>query len=199
MRDIISYHGFYTIKILFVCMSMTRKYIIPVAACALFLGVGCKSDTPLQSSFTCSGTGPADALWPTGADPQQDSLRALSLFDRILEFEKTILADPSDLRKSRQLLCIARDTAAGCFYVIGQGLPDTTLPEGARPKSRKLSARYSAEKWALRCKAWLSGDARTCREPISGKILFQKELLSRTIGDTLFILYMVPAGSVVVK
>jgi hypothetical protein len=178
---------------------MNPKHIILIAASALVFCIGCKNDNPKQNTASCAGTRDAEALWPAGTDPRQDSLRMQSLFDRILQCEAIILANPADLQKARQMLCIANDTTANCFYVIGKGLADTALPENARPASQKLSAKFSAEKWALCCKSWAAGEKTTCREPVSGKILFMKELLSRTSGDTLFTLYMVPAGSVVVK
>lgn len=178
---------------------MNRKYSILVAVGALVFCMSCKNDNPKQNSSSCAGTPTAEALWPAGIDPQQDSLRIHSLFDRILQCEEIIMANPADLQKTRQMLCIANDTIANCFYVMGRSLADTALPENTRPNSQKLSARYSAEKWALYCKSWAAGEKITCSEPIEGKILFLKELLSRTIKDTLFTLFMVPVGSVVVK
>jgi hypothetical protein len=178
---------------------MNRKHILPVLLSAVTICIVCKNDNPKQNYSACAGTETPEALWPDGTDPHQDSMRMPSLFDRILQCEETIAADPADQQKARRMLCIANDTTANCFYVIGKGAADTALPENARPASQKLTARFSAEKWALYCKSWAAGEKITCREPVAGKILFMKELLSRASGDTLFTLFMVPVGSVVVK
>ena len=152
---------------------------------------------PKESGVAAEKSGAADHRGAT--DTQSDSLRLDSLFDRIRLQEAAIAAYPSNERLVKELLGSALDSSAGCVYSIGKGTIDTALPATAQPVSQKIAAKYSAEKWALYCKAWLSGEKIPYGAPISGKVLYEKNLRARMKNDTLFLLLMVPVGSVVVK
>jgi hypothetical protein len=125
-----------------------------------------------------------------------DSLRLDSLFDRIREQESALASFPSNDRLARDLLVTAHDTTVDCFYVIGKGTTDTAFPESAQSLSQKISAKYSAEKWALYCKAMLSGRKIPYGSPISGEVLYSKDIRKRLKNDTLFVMFKVPVGSI---
>jgi hypothetical protein len=135
----------------------------------------------------------------TVSDPVQDSLRTDSLLDCLWQLECAVAEKPGDRKRARMLLSKSLDTAAGCFCVVGKGLKNPGLPEAARTPAQKLAAQYAAEKWALFLKNLSEGDKTRYGAQIAGRVLYKKDLRSRIAGDSLFVLVMVPAGSVAVK
>jgi hypothetical protein len=135
----------------------------------------------------------------TVTDPVQDSLRIDSLFDVLWQLECAVAEKPADKKRTKKLLAKSLDTTAGCFYIVGKGLKNLDLPEEARQLAQKTSAKYAAEKWVLYLKALYSGEKISYGEQIAGDVLYKKDLRTRTMDDSLFVLVMVPVGSVVVK
>lgn len=135
----------------------------------------------------------------TVIDPVRDSLRIDSLFDTLRQLELAVAEKPVDRNRVKKLLEKSLDTANGCFYIVGKGLKNPDLPEEARPLALKTAAKFAAEKWALYLKALNSGEKITYGTPVTGKVLYKKDLLTRVVDDSLFMLVMVPLGSVVMK
>jgi hypothetical protein len=128
-----------------------------------------------------------------------DSSRLDSMFDRIRALEATLGAYPGNERMAADLLAAARDSVSNCFFVIGRGTMDTSLPESARQVSQKISAKYSAERWAIFCKARASGRKIPYTPAVEGKVLYGQEIKARQLNDTLYLMLKVPIGSITVK
>jgi hypothetical protein len=174
-----------------------NRLLVPLMLIALIaMTVDCRDDAAMPKG---SRARPADASKKETLSPERDSLRLDSLFDLLRQQESSLSAYPSNERLAQELLSTALDSAAGCFYTVGKGTIDTTFPEKARALRQKNMAKYASEKWALYCKAWLSGKKNACRTPITGKVLYGQDIRARSVDDTLFLMRKVPVGSVVVK
>lgn len=175
---------------------MNRRVFLLLTASLNILVPSCRESNQMPK---CSGAECAKSNETTVIDPVQDSLRIDSLLDTLWRLECAVSEKTSDKNLVKKLQAKSFDSASGCYYVVGIGLKNLDLPEEAQPLAQKTSAKYAAEKWALFLKAVYSGEKTTFGTPVSGKVLYKKDLRTRSVDDSLFVLVMVPVGSVVVK
>jgi hypothetical protein len=170
-----------------------RVFLLAIASAAILIGT-CRENKQMPRG---SSAQPAKSAEITPFDPIADSLRMDSLFDALLELEQAVAATPDDRRAVKNLCAKSLDSLAGCFYLVGTGVKNPSLPEDAQPAARKTAAKFSAEKWALYLKALHCGEKITYGETVKGRVLYTKELRTRITEDSLYMLVMVPVGSVV--
>lgn len=175
---------------------MNRRVSLLIVLSMTFLIPVCRENNPMPKGSSAQAAKSAESVV---FDPAADSLRTDSLFDALMKFETAVAANPDDGTQVQNLREKSLDTVAGCFRIVGTGMKNPDLPEDAQPAARKAAAKFSAEKWALYLKALDSGEKVTFGTPIQGRVLYTKVLRTKMAGDSLFVLVMVPTGSVVVK
>jgi hypothetical protein len=178
---------------------MNRLLVLLVLTIPLAMVANCREDSALPKGSAGAGAKSSEPINQGATDTISDSLHLDSLFDAIRVQEATLAAYPSNDRLASSLVAASLDTVAGCFYTIGKGARDTSLPETAQPVSQKIAAKFAAEKWALYCKAWHAGNKIPYGTTVSGKVNYSKDIRARMKNDTLFLMLMVPEGSVVLK
>jgi hypothetical protein len=183
-------------KIQYARSFMNRPVFLLIAVATIAILGACRENG--QNPKCCTGD-PVKSNEMTVTDPVQDSLRIDSLFDTLWQLECAVAEKPSDKNRAKKLLAKSLDSVSGCFYIVGKGLTNPDLPEKARPLAQKTSAQYSAEKWVLYLKTLYSGEKISYGAQISGEVLYNKGLRTRAADDSLFVLVMIPVGSVVVK
>jgi hypothetical protein len=107
--------------------------------------------------------------------------------------ELFILENPRSIKKH---LYHAYDTSTGCFYTVGKGIINPQYPAEAQNASRKSAAKLNGEEWARCLKAWNTGKITSRNKPPSGQVYYSKSLYEKFSKDTLFVLFEIPAGSI---
>jgi len=120
-------------------------------------------------------------------------------FDSLLTIIETLQlnAQSGEKRPFEQLYKAAFDTISGCFQTVGKGLANLSYPEAAQAPSRKHAAKLNGEYWAARLKRWMDSDQKSVDTSFSAQILYSTILYEKEVGDTLFVLVLVPIGSIV--
>lgn len=175
---------------------MNRPVFLVSALLLVFLAASCRENKEMPKSSCAENALTGDA---GTYDPVRDSLRIDSLFDALCRLECSVAEKPDDRKRVKMLREKSLDTCAGCFYTVGRAASDPGLPEGERLVAREVAAKAAADKWTLFMKALGENEQLTCKSPVSGRILYRKELREKTVDDTLFVMVMVPVGSVVLR
>jgi hypothetical protein len=170
---------------------MNRRVYLPVLLLSLLCVLACREtgQTPKGSTRTEAAS----------LDPVQDSLRIDTLFEVLPVLQSNVEQHPGDSAIAAKLLAKSLDTVAGCLYVVGTGIWNAELPEDAQLRAQKMAAGVAADQWALYLKSMIDSSTGLFGIRISGKVLYKKELRVKTAGDSLYLLFQIPVGSVVVK
>jgi hypothetical protein len=113
-----------------------------------------------------------------------------------LQNDELVSENPKSVKK---LISQAYDTSTDCFYAVGKGTINPRFPQEAQYASRKLDAKLNGNNWAFCLKAWNSEKTASRNKPPTGKVFYSKSLYEKIIGDTLYVLFEIPAGSILLS
>jgi hypothetical protein len=103
----------------------------------------------------------------------------------------------NNINSLNELYKISYDSLSGCFYVAGKGIANKSLPLSSQKMAQEKAALMDANRWALYLKS--AGMNIQIDKEISGDITYSKLIIEKLMQDTLFRLYLIPFGSIILK
>jgi hypothetical protein len=172
---------------------MNRYHWIYISAITLLALLSCREDQPRPRD-----SGSLDSA-QNEIDPFTDTLFLDSLLEKLNKLQNAIAVNPRRPEIMQHIVAVSFDTIAVCIYTVGQVIAVQDSNGDTAGIEAKRAAATAANQWALTIKSWIEGTNIPYGSTIQGKVLYSRELLKRQKNDTLLTLFMVPAGSVVLR